>query len=94
MARQRHSESFSFNTGAVLSGLTAMVFVASLTQTAWARTDLSCTAMKLALGTLSSAGMDAWQAMHAHPCAEWLFDAVPQVAKALWPVLLHLVAAL
>ena len=93
MARQRHSASLNLK-GALLSGLAAMIFAAGVSQTAWARMELSCTAMKLAVGTLSSASVQALHAMQAHPCAEWLLQAIPQLTQALWPVLLHIAAAL
>jgi hypothetical protein len=93
MAQRINSQSASSHTRAVLS-FSLVLLLGTLSDAAWRQTDLSCAAMKLALGTLSSAGLSAWEAIHSVPCAQWVLDGFQHIFAALCPLFANLAAAL
>ena len=94
MPHQRNSQSLPSNKKAALIGLGLVILFSSLTQAAWQQTGLSCPAVHLALGTLSSVALDPWQAIHAHPCAQQILVGLLNPSGAVWPLLLNLAGAL
>lgn len=92
MARQRNSQSFNSNTQAVLTPLGLIVLFGGLSQTAWQQSNFPCSAVRLAFCMLSSLGLTAWQAMHAHPCAQGIFENVLRLCGPICVVLRHLAA--
>jgi hypothetical protein len=92
MARQRNSESLNSNTQAAPVPLGLIILIGGLSQTAWQQSDFSCNAVRLAFCMLSSLGLTAWQAMHAHPCLQSIFENVLQLCGPICVVLRHLAA--
>ena len=94
MAQQTNSKLITSNTKAAFLGFGLMTLLGSLSQAAWHQTEFSCTALKLALGTLSYVGLAAWQTIHAHPCAQWIFDGLLNISAALCPFFANLSSVL
>ena len=92
MARQRNSQSLNSNTQAILTPLGLIVLIGGLSQAAWQQSDFSCNAVRLAFCMLSSLGLAAWQAVHAHPCALSIFENALQLCGPICLVLRHLAA--
>ena len=93
MAQQTNSKMVTSNTRAALLGFGLTILLGGLTQAAWQQSEFSCTALKLALGTLSYLGLAAWQTLHAHPCVQWILEALLQASGALCSLFAHVAGA-